>query len=344
MPNEKPGANMLQLLGQNYLQFYNMGKIHSQFMCCVFIGAFVLPASADIYGPDDRHDLLEANGTLRKIAEGSVSLWSGKWYDYRTHYNPFTKTISPETSTLKKSDDFCPDANFAQQPTGPFCSGALVGEDLVLTAGHCVKDLEECKDTSFIFGFEIGEEGADPARSRPASESLYNCVALLSQSYDEDSGTDNFPKAPDFALIRLDRKVKGRQIMRLSPDESGSPGTPVAYIGYPHGLPLKIADNARILPAANKDFITADLDVNPGASGSPVIDMNTGLIVGIVAKSHVPDTAYHQDLDCKVDKAYFLPTDGSGVNEARGVTVTRVSAFSGLIRNRISSTGRLWGR
>ncbi|MFA6433829.1 MAG: serine protease [Elusimicrobiales bacterium] len=303
------------------------GRTKLPFLVLALNCALTRFAGADIYDPDDRMDLFQArNSSLRSLAEASVSLWDANWLSGRVSYDPVSKTYSLSTGTLEDDLGMCPDENFSKQPTGPFCSGALVGEDLVLTAGHCVENTGKCKETKFVFGFAVYHEGGT-APERLAENDVYECAELLQHSRAESSGADNFPSAPDYALIRLDRKAAGRDHLHISGKNGETPGTEVAYIGYPFGLPMKIAENATVQPPADHNFITADLDANSGASGAPVLAVTTGLIVGVIAKTHTPDIIKDANRNCAAAASYYLPESG----DARGVAITRASAFSRFI-------------
>ena len=46
----------------------------------------------------------------------------------------------------------CDDKLFRNQPIGAFCSGFLVADDIIATAGHCVEE-DNVTDISFVFSF-----------------------------------------------------------------------------------------------------------------------------------------------------------------------------------------------
>ncbi|MCG2724712.1 MAG: serine protease [Elusimicrobia bacterium] len=85
----------------------------------------------------------------------------------------------------------------------------------------------------------------------------------------------------NYALLRLDRKVSGHTPLAINRDQNLKVGTKLFVIGYPNGLPVKIAGNAEIRSVHN-DYFAANLDTFRGNSGSPVFNAETYLIEGIL--------------------------------------------------------------
>ena len=229
-----------------------------------------------IYGRDNRREIHEvpAKG-LRELSRGVVALFKSA-----------KVTIDGETARLEAPPllerlPLHPSARFAEQPAGASCTGALIGADLVLTAGHCFRKTA-CADTSFVFDYAYREPGQDPT-SVPAS-SVYGCGTLLVRR-DDDADED-------WALVKLDRPVAGREPLEL---ESGTlePGHPIFTIGHPFGLPAKYAGSAKVRESSPFGF-TSDLDALAGNSGGPVFSAATRRIVGLVSRG---DPFLVQDLE-----------------------------------------------
>ena len=114
--------------------------------------------------------------------------------------------------------NLCPDEKFREQPIGAFCSGSLVGEDLVMTAGHCVKNDSDCADTRMVFGYAIKKEGEAAVTTLPSGE-VYSCSKIVKRFLGGEPGSDN-PEGQhlgaDFALIQLDRKVTGHKPLAIN--------------------------------------------------------------------------------------------------------------------------------
>jgi V8-like Glu-specific endopeptidase len=58
----------------------------------------------------------------------------------------------------------------------------------------------------------------------------------------------------------------------------------LVVIGHPSGLPQKVSDDGQILNNKEEDFFVTNLDTFGGNSGSPVVDLNSGMIEGILVR------------------------------------------------------------
>ena len=169
---------------------------------------------------------------------------------------------------------------FRDQPVsrGRLCTGFLVAEDVVATAGHCV-NCHNVADLRVVFGYRM-LEARNPITRIPASD-VYRCTDIVSRECRRDG------RRTDWALVRLDRKVDGWPVARLAKREVFR-GRRIYVAGHPCGLPLKYAPGARIHQVHDAYFV-ADLDVYSGNSGSPVFDCESGGVVGLVARGDFRD-------------------------------------------------------
>jgi hypothetical protein len=87
----------------------------------------------------------------------------------------------------------------------------------------------------------------------------------------------------DYAIIELDREVLDREPVRLNLDSIARKDDRLLIMGHPMGLPLKVASNARVIKNGKKFFAT-NLDSFQGNSGSPVFNVNTGEVEGILVR------------------------------------------------------------
>ena len=209
----------------------------------------------------------------------------------------------------------CKDEKYADQNVGAFCSGFLIAPDLVATASHCIPDLKTCLETSFAFGYAVSAPGRLPT-SLPSSE-VYSCVEVL-RSQRNSNG-------PDFAILRLDHAVQNHAPLTLNTSGAIAAQTEVSVIGYPVGLPLKIASGAQVRDASLPGYFVANLDTYGGNSGSAVINSKTHEVEGILVRGE-KDFVWSEKDNCA--RSYRCKAD-----ECRGEDVTRIDEIVKSLAN-----------
>lgn len=283
----------------------------------ILLSALAVTASAAdkvIYGSDDRLDYFEAPASRKVLADSVVSLWNS--------YKVTKDGANYKLSTMKFADanNLCAGERFREQQKGAFCSGSLVGEDLVMTAGHCIRNPptntthgETCANTRLVFGFAIKSRGGSSPSSVPSAD-VYSCKEIVAHGLDSAGA--------DFAIIRLDRKVSGRKPLNIHRGASLKKGDRMFVIGHPVGLPLKVAEGASVRDASKDTHYVADLDTYGGNSGSPVFDSRTSMIAGILVRG---DTDFVSTAEgCRQSNVI-------GQNAGRGEDVTKVSQVSASV-------------
>jgi V8-like Glu-specific endopeptidase len=271
-----------------------------------------------IYGPDDRKDYFEASADMKLLFDSVVSFWKA------------SSITGPGGAILKTVNfgermNLCPGTKFMEQPIGAFCSGSLVGEDLVITAGHCVKTEEDCKNTKLVFGYAVKKAGSPAVTTLPASE-VYTCGKIIKRFLGGEPGSVNpagQALGPDYALIQLDRKVTGHKPLAINRGTTNlKKGDGIFVIGHPVGLPLKVAGGATVRDFSKVGYFVADLDTFGGNSGSPVFNTRTKLIEGILVRG---DEDFIDSPAGCTTMATYAQTAG------RGEDVTKISAISASI-------------
>jgi hypothetical protein len=239
-----------------------------------------------IYGPDDRTDWYAiGDERVRRLAKASVALFNAASTE-RTSDGQFKL----KTRRLRDVWGLCAKENFADQQSGAYCSGTLVGEDAVLTAGHCVREISNASNVpyanfiNFIFGFQIERQGNTGPTTLPASQVFHGKEVIAGKMV----GT------LDWALVRLERSVPAslaQPVMawRVGPVETGQK---VFVLGFPSGIPLKYAPGAQVRDISRANYFVANLDTFGGNSGSGVYDQMNTKLLGILVRG---ETDYVDD-------------------------------------------------
>ncbi len=294
----------------------------------------ILPLTAgakeqkSIYGSDNRQELFASSSEMQKLADSVVSLWESK------NVAGDGKTFRLNTMNFGQALNLCATERFRDQPIGAFCSGTLVGEDIVMTAGHCITNEIRCADTKFVFGFAVKSTGGQAVTSMPVSE-VYGCKKIIKRDLSTQptgfgsaisaliGSMINGGTGPDYALVQLDRKVTGHKPLAINRKQRLAKGDPMFVIGHPVGLPLKVAGDAKVRDAGPRYFFMTDLDTFGGNSGSAVFNARTNLIEGILVRGGT-DFVQSPTGGCTV--SYQV-----GQEEGKGEAVTKISALAEYI-------------
>jgi len=221
-----------------------------------------------VHGTDDRQEVRDfGDSVFREHAKSVAGMV--RTYDLfkkDSEYMTFSKG-----TTLRYAQNVCEQERFSNQPVLPRCTGFLVSADTLVTAGHCITSQSDCDNFSWVFGFEEGVENIP-------NKDIYKCSKVVGQKL-----TLGLFATKDYAVVKLNRKVTDRAPLKFRKKGNAKKGTPVIVIGHPSGLPMKIADNAKITKK-RINFFNTDLDTYGGNSGSPVFNAETGIVEGILIR------------------------------------------------------------
>jgi len=235
-----------------------------------------IDGSRGVFDEDNRKDFFQIED--KKAKENALSTTAivkkDSLIDQGNGYSLLKTGTFGEIYNLYQEEPFY----FQPSSRGLLFTGFLVDEDVVATAGHKV-NRENVRDFRFIFGYHMESEN-NPVTRIP-NDQVYQGIETLDCTYTRDRAE------LDWALVRLDRKVKGKRPLTLSQQEI-SCNNEVYVIGYPVGLPLKYAAGARICDCNETNFLS-DLDIYSGNSGSPIFDSKTNEVVGMIIQGHYRD-------------------------------------------------------
>lgn len=248
----------------------------------------------DVFGEDDRHEMydFDAESVHAKLARstGMITLQDS----IEVRYDGSVR-ISPLVPTLGVRRNLCEGQRFEEQPVPGICSGFLVGPDLFMTAGHCLvrkdgtieKARELCQDDLWVmFDYGYSSKDDDPVSSLEVVpyENAYKCQDVIALRREHACGHD-------FALLKLDRPVEGREALALRAGGKIEEGTELFSIGHPSGLPKKVALNSFVQPEYSPlaDYqpenpiqgFPYNSDEFVGNSGGAVFNAKTGVVEGL---------------------------------------------------------------
>ena len=281
----------------------------------IFILLFISPVHAApkvLYGQDDRLEVDESGRALYKtLARSSAAMIPAERLQLKfdLHNGPHYRIVA---SLLKdwRFGKFCPEVRYQEQIMAADCSGFLVGPDVIATAAHCIQGAT-CAGSKWVFDYVSNSKIVKTA-------DVYRCKEVIAKKYVEG----DLEWSIDYALVRLDRRVKGRQPLKVRQFGVVGDNTPLLVIGNPMGLPTKLAVNGAIRDNSFFNLFVATLDTFGGNSGSAVIDAGTGIVEGILVggdTDFVPD----KERGCLVEKK-------CAEDECSGEVVTRITSVTEL--------------
>jgi hypothetical protein len=258
-----------------------------------------------VYGEDNRKEYYQIeNPKLKEIADSVPALISPS----NVYIDSKTKSAYIVTSSYAQEFGLCSNEPFVEQAIAPTCSAALIAPDLVLTAGHCVQG-KICREMMFVFGFKL-----DAPKQLPQ-------IVSTCEVYGCDSIVDQATLNSEFAIVRLSRPVTNHKPIQVNKGAAPVVGTPLVLMGYPSGLPFKIAEGGFVRSINEADsFFLANVDSYHGNSGSPIINAKTGMIEGVLVNGEV-DYEYNQQNRCFLSKRCEM--DG-----CKGEKVTKALKFT----------------
>jgi V8-like Glu-specific endopeptidase len=174
----------------------------------------------------------------------------------------------------------------AGDPTGKYCSGTLIGRDLFITASHCVDDNTVNGDT-IVMNYELAAGSASQL-----TEKHYKIKAVV------ETGNDI-----DYSIVRVEGNPGDEWGWAMVRTNAPTTGDAITIIQHPSGDPKKV-EAGHVSGAAGNYMKYADVDTEPGSSGSGIIDAH-GYLIGV-----------HTNGGC---------TSGGGENSGIQLTVARTS-------------------
>ena len=240
--------------------------------------------SRGFYGADSRQDVTDAEGYEDYARATAVMVRKDRIGDEAMDCPSLRDKLSSRYGTSK----FHENVSFLDQPACGTCTGFLIAPDILVTAGHCIEDMNDCENYAWVFDYTkelLHLDWADYVGID--NEDVYTCKDIISTELVSGGG--------DWAVIHLDRK-SDRTPYRFRVSDKIADYEDVFMIGSPSGLPLKLADDAWVSWNGNEHYFEANLDAFGGNSGGPVFD-EAGWIEGILVRGQT-DYVYDQECEC----------------------------------------------
>lgn len=240
-----------------------------------------LMAHAGVFGEDSRVDTVRASNFHQELARSVPAL---------IQKHRITKLSSDKfelSGTPMANFNLCSDEPFIEEKNIANCSASFIGDDLVLTAAHCfLSKGYECDTYRVVFDYQRGQNTVH-------KDQVYDCKEIVYKEFDPSI------RGIDLAIIKLDRKVVGRQPIRLNLDSSLKIGDPLSMIGYPLGISQKVVDQGEVLAIDSKNVsFKHNLDTFSVNSGGPIFNA-TGEQVGVLVRGTSENFSKSPGLSCQ---------------------------------------------
>lgn len=278
-----------------------------------------------IYGADDRREIYSVvDGQQLFVAQATCLVVD---VGELTNNGNGTYSLSTSAWTTQGGTTICSDEPYRGQLTAGFCTGFLIGPDLLATAGHCITSPASCGSTAFVFGFQqIGP--TTPPVTVISADNVYFCDGIVNRV---QSGQF------DHSLVRLDREVINRDPLPIRRTGVVTNTDPLFVVGHGITLPMKAAAGAEVKNAnGSTPWFQANLDTYGGNSGSPVFGINSSVVEGILVRG-APDFV---TTDGCV-RSNVVPNSGNPGSGLDFEEVSKTITFQSFVPELISSAGRV---
>jgi V8-like Glu-specific endopeptidase len=285
------------------------------------IGEFIVYRQKSLYGPDRRKEFYEIQDPIQLAVVNSV----GALVD-SDHFleSPSSYDLSGDSLGNDKKLNLCSGAHYEMEPEISYCTAFVVGPDMIATAGHCVPRILD--HIRLVFGYRAirPHEDTQIVKEIPKSQvykitDVVKCVdnEPLKQN-DKCQGDGLGGRTLDYALLRVDRKIRDHLPLPLDITNGVAEKDELYVVGYPLGLPMKLADQGLVRSVSNVGYFASNLDTFAGNSGSPVLRAGTLTVEGILVRG---DNDFWLQGSCQV--ALVCPRDKDCKNDGEDSTLLK---------------------
>lgn len=251
-----------------------------------------------IYGKDgrmnpcqfsDKQKTLELASNVAMLVSANQLKKTGKSKSEELY--KITSVTYGEFFQSKMNEPLCDNVPFKNEQAPAFCSAFLVsinGKKRVMTAGHCLKGRDK-NSIRIVFSISPDAKGFVPTDSELQKQLVVSSDQIFSI---KSVKTDQSLKSLDIALIEVNEEIKAEG---LDVNLSGNliqEGRDVILVGHPVGLEVKF-DFSGEIKTVNKNhhsnrkyYFESSVDAFSGNSGSPVLDLETEEVIGILVSGN----------------------------------------------------------
>lgn len=275
----------------------------------------------DIYGYDSRREAPKSgynNYTKAVLTMMDKASFEGDIIRYFSLENYLKRAF--------KVDKVDPTLKFKDQPAYGGCTGFLIAPDIMITAAHCIStDNHEIQNGRVVshspsqhkygqFTYDQKFWVFDYTNDIPTVQRYSSTYGNFLESTIPSSNRYSVKKVIvsvmdwtnhiDYAVIQLDRPTT-RDPFRFRTGAKVDNGTPLAMIGSPSGVPLKLADGAEVTINSGTHWFGTNLDAFGGNSGGPVYSTTgLGMIEGILVRGRIDKglKGFYVDQNCNCVK------------------------------------------
>lgn len=167
----------------------------------------------------------------------------------------------------------CPDEAFYNQPVTGIGTAFITGGNKMLTAKHVLE--RPLQFYAVLFGYKIISQGGAVDVFVDEND-IYYPKSILKK--DDDLDVIEFIVDRNFNRPILE--TENSKSLLIENNE-------IYMIGYPNGLPVKLALNASIVENNHLFYFYTSLDGFRGNSGSPVFNFNSNKVIGILVSGEI---------------------------------------------------------
>jgi V8-like Glu-specific endopeptidase len=272
-----------------------------------------------IYSKDDREFVSIKSSPLIKKLSQSIAIIVNNEDLTKINSSTFKINKKSEIGDAPDSLNICKSEKFSSNLTINGCTGFLIGDKILVSAGHCFMSDSDCQSKSIIFDDLIINEKTNSVIS--LKKNIFKCSKVISSEFDFDA-------KKDFSIIELDRSTKRSYLSLNNNQENLKLNDSVFMIGHPLGNALMYSKNSAVTEnELNSTIFKSAINSFEGNSGSPVFNATTNKVEGILVYGE-EDFQFDNKLQCNRLKTYDITKT---IDKSRSESVFKIENITKMI-------------